>query len=55
MRILDVYIGRIIAATSFLTLTVFVSLSGIIKFVEQMKSVGKGSYDLSLAALYVLY
>jgi len=55
MKILDIYIGRIIASTTFLTLAVFVSLSGIIKFVEEMKSVGKGSYDLSHAALYVLY
>ncbi len=55
MRILDLYIGRIIASTTFLTLCVFVFLSGIIKFVEQIRSVGKGSYDLSHAALYVLY
>lgn len=55
MKILDLYIARIIASTTLLTLAVFVSLSGIIKFVEQMKSVGKGSYDLSHAALYVLY
>lgn len=55
MKILDVYIGRIIASTTFLTLAVFVSLSGIIKFVEEMKAVGKGSYDISHAALYVLY
>jgi lipopolysaccharide export system permease protein len=55
MQILDLYIGRIIASTTFLTLSVFVSLSSIIKFVEQMRSVGKGSYDLSHAALYVLY
>ena len=55
MRILDAYIGRIIASTTFLTLTVFVSLSGIIKFVEQMRAVGRGNYDLSHAALYVLY
>lgn len=55
MKILDLYIARIIASTTFLTLAVFVSLSGIIKFVEQMKSVGKGSYDLSHAALFVLY
>ncbi|WP_286233703.1 LPS export ABC transporter permease LptG [Thalassotalea sediminis] len=55
MRILDIYIARIIASTTLLTLAVFVSLSGIIKFVEQMKSVGKGSFDLSHAALYVLY
>jgi len=55
MRILDAYIGRIIASTTFLTLAVFVSLSGIIKFVEQMRAVGRGNYDLSHAALYVLY
>jgi len=55
MRILDLYIGRIIASTTFLTLTVFISLSGIIKFVEQVRSVGKGSYDMSHAALFVLY
>jgi len=55
MRILDVYIGRIIASTTFLTLAVFVSVSGIIKFVEQMRAVGRGNYDLSHAALYVLY
>jgi lipopolysaccharide export system permease protein len=55
MRILDLYIGRVIASTTFLTLSVFVSLSSIIKFVEQMKSVGKGNYDLAHAALYVLY
>ncbi len=55
MHILDIYIGRILASTTFLTLTVFVSLSSIIKFVEQMRSVGKGDFDLSHAALYVLY
>jgi lipopolysaccharide export system permease protein len=57
MKILDLYIGKIIASTTFLTLAVFVSLSGIIKFVEEMKDVaiGKGNYDISHAALYVLY
>ena len=55
MRILDVYIGRIIASATFLTLAVFVSVSGIIKFVEQMRLVGRGNYDLSHAALFVLY
>lgn len=55
MRILDAYIGRVIASTTFITLAVFVSVSGIIKFVEQMGDVGRGDYDLSHAALYVLY
>jgi len=55
MKILDIYIGKIIAVTTTITLSIFVSLSGIIKFVEQMKAVGRGNYDLSHAALYVLY
>ncbi|TPH18504.1 LPS export ABC transporter permease LptG [Litorilituus lipolyticus] len=55
MKILDLYIGRVIASTTFLTLAVFVSVSGIIKFVEQMRAVGRGNYDLAHAALYVLY
>jgi len=55
MRILDGYIGRILATTTFITLVVFVSVGGIIKFVEQMKAVGRGNYDVSHAALYVLY
>ena len=55
MRILDGYIGRVLASTTFITLVVFVSVGGIIKFVEQMKAVGRGNYDVSHAALYVLY
>ncbi len=55
MRILDFYIGRVIASTTFITLAVFVSVSGIIKFVEQMRAIGRGDYDLAHAALYVLY
>ncbi|REL31791.1 lipopolysaccharide ABC transporter permease LptG [Thalassotalea euphylliae] len=55
MRILDAYIGRVIASTTFITLMVFVSVSGIIKFVEQMGDVGRGNYELAHAALYVLY
>ncbi|MEW6995162.1 LPS export ABC transporter permease LptG [Colwelliaceae bacterium MEBiC 14330] len=55
MKILDFYIGRVIASTTFVTLAVFVSVSGIIKFVEQMRAIGRGDYDLAHAALYVLY
>ncbi|MBU2872214.1 LPS export ABC transporter permease LptG [Colwellia sp. E2M01] len=55
MRILDFYIGRVIASTTFITLAVFVSVSGIIKFVEQMRAIGRGDYDLVHAALFVLY
>ncbi len=39
MRILDFYIGRIIASTTFITLAVFVSvsLSGIINFLNKLR------------------
>ncbi|MFT5757476.1 MAG: lipopolysaccharide export system permease protein [Alteromonadaceae bacterium] len=55
MRILDIYIGKVIASTTFITLAVFVSLSSVIKFVEQLNLVGRGNYDISHVALFVLY
>lgn len=54
MGILDRYIGKTILAATFLSLFVLVGLSGIIKFVEQMKSVGKGAYDVWHAAYFVI-
>ena len=54
MGILDRYIGRTIFAATFLSLFVLVGLSNIIKFVEQMKHVGKGDYDIISAAYFVL-
>jgi lipopolysaccharide export system permease protein len=55
MRILDWYIGKVVASTTFLTLAVFASVSGLILFVEQMKFVGRGNYDIAHVALYVFY
>lgn len=55
MRIIDFYIGRIIASTTFITLAVFISVSGIIKFVEEMRFIGQGDYDLAHAALFIVY
>ncbi|GAL32452.1 predicted permease [Vibrio maritimus] len=53
-RILDVYVGRTIITTIFLVLSVFVGLSAVIKFVEQLRSVGEGSYDMLSAMYFVL-
>ncbi len=53
-KILDLYIGRTIIATSFLTLSTLVGLSGIIKYVEQLRKVGRGTYDLVQALYFVL-
>ncbi len=53
-KILDLYIGRTIIATSFLTLSTLVGLSAIIKYVEQLRKVGRGTYDLVQALYFVL-
>lgn len=53
-KILDLYIGKTIIATTFLTLSTLVGLSGIIKYVEQLRKVGRGTYDLLQALYFVL-
>lgn len=55
MKILDLYIGRVILATTLLCLAVLLGLSGLIKFVDELGLVGKGSYDTADAALFVLF
>ncbi|MGR5065385.1 LPS export ABC transporter permease LptG [Photobacterium sp. DNB22_13_2] len=53
-KILDLYIGRTLISTSALTLSTLVGLSAIIKYVEQLRKVGDGTYDLWKALAYVL-
>ena len=53
-KILDLYIGRTIFATSMMVLATFVGLSGIIKYIDQLRKVGQGSYDLLKALYFVL-
>lgn len=53
-KILDLYIGRTIVATSSLVLVTFIGLSGIIKYVDQLRKVGKGSYDMLQALFFVI-
>lgn len=55
LKILDVYIGRTIITTSALTLSVLLAISAMFKFIDQMRSVGRGYYDIVHAALYTLY
>ncbi|KAA8999332.1 LPS export ABC transporter permease LptG [Affinibrenneria salicis] len=52
--VLDRYIGRTIFNTIMMTLFMLVSLSGIIKFVDQLRKVGQGSYTVLGAGLYSL-
>ncbi len=52
--VLDRYIGKTIFTTIMMTLFMLVSLSGIIKFVDQLKKAGQGSYDAMGAGMYTL-
>ena len=54
-KLLDLYIGRTIISTTALVLATFVGLSGIIKYVEQLRKVGRGAYDLMHALYFVLF
>ncbi|OWF84050.1 lipopolysaccharide ABC transporter permease LptG [Yersinia kristensenii] len=52
--VLDRYIGRTILNTILMTLFMLVSLSGIIKFVDQLRKVGQGEYSAVSAGMYTL-
>ncbi|WP_308836731.1 LPS export ABC transporter permease LptG [Pantoea sp. Nvir] len=53
-RILDRYIGKTIFNTIILTLFMLVSLSGVIKFVDQLRKTGQGTYTALAAGYYTL-
>ncbi|MEM0909898.1 MAG: LPS export ABC transporter permease LptG [Pseudomonadota bacterium] len=53
-NILDLYIARTLLTTIASTLSVLVGLSALIKFVEQLRRVGQGDYDMTVAGLYVI-
>mgnify|MGYP005708007247 CR=1 FL=1 len=52
--IIDMYLARTLLGTTFISLSVLVGLSGLIKFIEQLRHVGRGSYDMTVAGVYVL-
>lgn len=52
LSVLDRYIGKTIFNTIMMTLFMLVSLSGIIKFVEQLRKVGQGGYSALGAGLF---
>ncbi|MGO2012533.1 MAG: LPS export ABC transporter permease LptG [Pseudoalteromonas sp.] len=55
MKTLDWYLGRSIIQTTGFALMVLVGISTLIKFIEQLNSVGRGSYDITTALLYTVY
>ncbi|MDX3774866.1 LPS export ABC transporter permease LptG [Chromatiaceae bacterium AAb-1] len=55
LKILDTYIGKTILTTTALTISVLLVLSAMFKFIDQMRSVGRGYYDMVHAALFTFY
>ncbi|NMH65667.1 LPS export ABC transporter permease LptG [Shewanella salipaludis] len=55
MKILDLYIARVLLSTSTLCLLILTGLSGIIKWVDQLRLVGRGAYSMTDAGIYVLF
>lgn len=54
LKIYETYIARALVSAIALTLLILVSLSGLIKFVEQLRQIGRGDYDMVVAGIYVL-
>lgn len=54
MNVLERYIGKTILFYILVVLLVLIGLGSIIKFVEEFRHVGKGSYDGLMAAYYTL-
>jgi len=55
LKIIDVYIGRTILSTTTLSLTVLLVLSGMFRFIDQLRIVGRGDYDVLAAAMFSLF
>ncbi len=55
IKILDLYIGRTIIMTSAIVLLVVVGMNAILSYVGELPQVGRGTYDLLDAAIYILY
>ncbi|WP_016955561.1 LPS export ABC transporter permease LptG [Catenovulum agarivorans] len=55
IKILDIYIGRSIVSSTFFSILVLTALSGLIRFVEQLRYIGRGTYTMAEASLFVVY
>ena len=54
MTILDTYIARYVAGGALLVLAVLLSLTAVVSFVDELDSVGRGSYGIGGAIEFVL-
>lgn len=54
ISILDRYIGKTVIMTTFMSLAVLAGLSALIRFVEQLRAIGRGTYDMMDVLVFVL-
>lgn len=54
-KLIDIYIGKTVLSSTLMSLFILTCISGLFRFIEQLKSVGKGDYDALHAALFTLY
>jgi lipopolysaccharide export system permease protein len=54
LSIVDIYIGRIILSTSALSLSVLLALSGMFRFIDQLRSIDRGDFTILTAAIFSL-
>lgn len=54
LSILDLYIGRIILSTSALSLSVLLAVSGMFRFIDQLRSLDRGDFTMVTAAIFTL-
>ncbi|RTE87675.1 MULTISPECIES: LPS export ABC transporter permease LptG [Gammaproteobacteria] len=54
ISILDRYIGKTVILMSFVSLGVLTGLSTLIRFVEQLRAIGRGTYDMMDVLAFVL-
>lgn len=52
-KLIDLYIARTLLGTTFISLAVLIGLSTLISFIDQMKRIGRGTYDMTAAGVYV--
>lgn len=53
-NLIEMYLARTLLGTTLVSLSVLIGLSGLIKFIDQLRYVGRGSYDMTVAGVYVL-
>lgn len=55
LKLLDLYIGRIIISTTLLSVTVLLAISALFRFIDQLRLTDRGDYTSLTAALFTLF